>query len=130
MRDIKFRAWSKKEGAMSKPFQMPYMLLNFTDEQGLGLMKTLTDEVVNQWTGLTDKNGVDIYEGDIVNTTAMGNDHHQRGSSDKLTVKYFCGNACLCFKGNEGGVPIYPLNVNHTLEVIGNIHENPGLLGE
>lgn len=66
MREIKFRAWNKEVNRYSKPFTLLGDVLNYTDDDGLGVVKSLTNEKVEQFTGLQDKNGKDIYEGDIL----------------------------------------------------------------
>ena len=117
MREIKFRAWDKIHKEMStwsslydNPNLWEYILShNEQFENWIG------DIVLMQFTGLTDKNGKEIYEGDIILFNNFGD------TLDK--VVYSPG----CFHTSGGG---YLLDEIREIEVIGNIYENPELLEE
>lgn len=73
-----------------------------------------------QYTGLKDKNGVEIYEGDVVECTGWNN-------IDKEWKKYFkvsFDDGCFCLEDNDGKF----YGVFKTTVVIGNIYENTELL--
>ena len=130
MREIKFRAWDKIHKEMStwsslydNPNLWEYILShNEQFENWIG------DIVLMQYTGLKDKNGTEIYEGDIL---LFNNSHNGMNKKWKCVVKYR-GGSFVCEYPVDG---VY----NHfdswnvpkvTWEVIGNIYENPELLEE
>ena len=82
-------------------------------------------ETVGQYTGLTDRNGRKIFEGDIVVFADFFDDKIHRG------VVYWCDLAfwfdCTETEGDEGIYSLAYISVN-VLEVIGNIYDNPELL--
>ena len=76
-------------------------------------------ETVGQYTGLTDKNGKKIFEGDIMAFTAYGFDYVG-------TVKFDYGNASVMC---EHASPFLDQAVSkHGAYIIGNMHDNPELL--
>ena len=86
-------------------------------------------ETVGQYTGLTDKNGTRIFEGDIV--------RHHNGDPDAAVEKgkvYWDERSCGWRRTSNGAfhhgvVDTYKMSHECVYEVIGNIHDNPELLG-
>lgn len=82
---------------------------------------------VGQYTGLCDKNGNKIFEGDIVEFTDK---YTERKGRAEIVFEAFKWKYSGCY---YGGNPIVWLCIDDTsieFEVIGNIHDNPELLGE
>ena len=81
---------------------------------------------VGEYTGLTDKNGKKIFEGDIISTPKYGIDNgkgHNFSGKDKFVVGYADGTYHLKNKLRE-----FCLRPDNTCEVIGNIFDNPELI--
>lgn len=85
-------------------------------------------ETVCQYTGLTDKDGRKIFEGDIVKTSQYGVDDgngHNYAGFDTFSVEFSDGSFCLKNKWRR-----FNLRPQRDFEVIGNIFDNPELIGE
>jgi len=124
MREIKFRAWNKTRKCFT------YFSLRPADnlrEVVLTCGKPNENFELMQYTGLKDKNGKEIYEGDIVHLGAYNNCQKKWLPTYKCEVK---------FTLEHGGYAVStPYTDNHFndfeakyCEIIGNIYENPGLL--
>ena len=127
MRELKFRAWDKKDkffidnGALQFGADGKIYYINAGLEYGEPVLERedITDEViVEQYTGLKDKNGKEIYEGDIIN--CWGKFVSCVTFDDFLT-------AFVWLSDDGDGYHILSKQED-AWEVIGNIHENLELL--
>lgn len=83
--------------------------------------KEVDPETVGQFTGLTDKNGKKIFEGDIIQNVTEGKTAVVQWFSEYSAFMLWC-------KSEDQVYWLYD-NDFHNIEVIGNIYDNPELLG-
>ena len=131
MREILFRAkridnGELIEGFYAKSGDRTFILIDNDFAVGYVIMKEVYPETVGEYTGLTDKNGKKIFEGDIIKDKELPGIYMIGYKEDSMKYAFlyyhkelkniYCGG----FVSKEDG---------KSIEVIGNIHDNPELLG-
>ena len=125
-REIKFRVWSTSGSRWVEDVRI--------DSQG-GLYPTLANGdydwnidclrlVVQQYTGLKDRNGKEIYEGDICRLVPFEDYKHSEHMVGDRQVVWIDYHACFYF---ADWVPLH-WGGFESIEIIGNIYENPELI--
>jgi uncharacterized phage protein (TIGR01671 family) len=137
-RQIKFRAWDKEKKRMGTViYVMPSddgkarVGVNFWNKNGIDHISDKQGEgfELMQFTGLTDKNGKEIYENDIVRVIKLG----KTNKTDYIGVVGWCNmNSCFAFNVDDDKKYNWILGSLSEMkyEVIGNVLENPEFLGE
>ena len=134
-REIKFRAWDKRRqvligssyrdnwGCDKDEFWGDIAMIELT---GIEDINEDDEYIVEQYTGLKDKNGVEIYEGDVVEFDFWQADDRKVVSVVEFKKAGFTAKGIA--RGTGGSATVECLN--NRCEIIGNIHENKDLLNE
>ena len=120
MNNLKFRAWDKANKEMLK-----IDVIDFYSEEIMVLEDDSTmkfsDVVLMQSTGLFDKNGVEIFDGDIVRNIHTGSVGR---------VNWCVHNTGFFYYVEKDKKDYTVFRAKYNLEVIGNTYENKELLGK
>ena len=130
MREIVFRGKHKATGKWCEGnlhVDKQGVAIITPDDTPLGSYGQVDPDTVGQFTGLTDKNGVRIFEGDIIDpkgySWSRGNKCIVRMDTDRAGWYPFArGDGCGCCEEETYS--------NGYCVVIGNVHDNPELMGK
>jgi uncharacterized phage protein (TIGR01671 family) len=118
MREIKFRAWDSIQKNWTKS---PYPIAAQFSETEVGFDDDQGKYILMQYTGLKDKNGKEIYEGDIVcyvdNIVVENIGGYYRTEPEGIFVEV-----------KIPDIYLFDESLYEELEIIGNIYENPDLI--
>lgn len=138
MREILFRGKRLDNGEWVEGNLIQYPLSSYfhiMSNHGFDDARCVLPETIGQFTGLTDKNGKKIFEGDIVHAV------YQVGYVGCKNIDYGIGvvKYCASYYGGasyqieiigDSGSRVFTASLENGVEVIGNVYDNPELIKE
>lgn len=134
MKDIKFRAFHKPS---KKMFDVG--MIDFVKKLIVGIIPSTNERLINyydlnkcelmQFTGLTDCEGKEIFEGDIIQDINDNNSLRYGEDNNLSPVEFYNGSFGISVIFDGAFVPLYPYEEGgFKFKVVGNIHQNSELL--
>lgn len=122
MREIKFRAWEKGKGMSPVAIDLMGIVVQgqLSEKEKLDVKELLREVFWMQYTGLKDKNGKEIYEGDIVKLKGWQPTNYE--------VVFNRGGFCLKWGDDSNFYNDIKYAEDERGEVIGNIYQNKDLI--
>ena len=121
MRELKYRIYDKTEKCYSdKAFSIDQLGICYVQDED-GYWEEIDEEryIIEQYTGLKDKNGKEVYEGDVV----------RDGKGEKCRVEWSESEAHFgLYAGEQMELTDFIWMRGEDVEVIGKVHENSELL--
>ena len=135
MREILFHGkradsgeWVEGDLLQIKYYNKPIIECKIMPQTPVSSAYPVLSETVGQFTGLTDKNGVRIFEGDICRFKRFNDVHVGKIIFNETTASFVMKYQSIVGAYGEKATHKMLLSVCDDIEVIGNIHDNPELL--
>lgn len=135
MREILFRgkrtdcdAWVEGDLLQIKYYNKPIIECKIMPQTPVSSAYPVLSETIGQFTGLTDKNGMRIFEGDICRFKRFNDVHVGKIIFNETTASFVMKYQSIVGAYGEKATHKMLLSVCDDIEVIGNIHDNPELL--
>lgn len=136
MNRLKYRVWITPWGSDTTPYMHYIEDLHLGAEIGNWERGGYKDAVFQQYTGLKDRDGKDIYEGDIIEHT------FSKTTDDETSIHFgsklngsvsFCNHLCayiltIISDDRHNGDTFQLMNHAPSKKIIGNVFENPELI--